>query len=217
MEREKFLIEGMDMLEQIYETINGINEDVNINDFNKENTMLVIIDMNKGFANHGALYSDRVEGIIGKVADLAKKATDLGIEIVAFTDYHTEESPEFGSYPEHCMYNSDEWELVDELKKIKEIKLIKKNSTNGFIEKEFNLMDNIENVIVVGDCTDICIYQFAVACKTDMNRRNLKGDVIVPKDMVETYDAPFHKANFMNQVFLNSMISNGVKVVKTVK
>lgn len=217
MERQKFLLEGMDMLEQIYENIGAIKEDVDLSKLDKDNTMLVIIDMNKGFAKKGALYSDRVEGITGKVADVAKKAIEYGIDVVAFTDYHTEESPEFGAYPEHCMYNSEEWELVDELKAIDGIKVIKKNSTNGFIEEEFELKDNIENVIVVGDCTDICIYQFAVATKTDMNRRNLKGEVIVPKNIVETYDAPFHKANFMNYVFLNSMIANGVKVVEDIK
>lgn len=217
MGREKFLLEGMDMLEQIYENIGNIEESIDLSSLDKNKTKLVIIDMNNGFAKKGALYSDRVEGIIGKVSSIARKAISCGIEVIAFTDYHTEESPEFGAYPEHCMYNSNEWELVDELKEIEGIKLIKKNSTNGFIEKEFKLDDNIENIIVVGDCTDICIYQFAVTAKTDMNRRNLKGQVIVPKNLVETFDAPFHKANFMNYTFLYSMIANGVKVVKDIE
>lgn len=217
MEREKFILEGMDMLEQIYENINKIDEVIKLEELESEKTLLVIVDMNKGFAKKGALYSDRVEGIINKVQNIAEKAKYLGIEIIAFTDFHNEESPEFGAYPEHCMYNSDEWELVDELSEIKEIKVIKKNSTNGFIEKEFELKEEIENVIVIGDCTDICIYQFAVTAKTEMNRRNFKGNVIVPKELVETYDAPFHKANFMNYTFLNSMMLNGVKVVNNIK
>jgi len=42
------------------------------------------------------------------------------------------------------------------------------------------------------------------------------GEIYVPKKLVDTFDMPMHKANFMNYVFLNSMLDNGVKVIKDI-
>ena len=76
---------------------------------------------------------------------------------------------------------------------------------------------NIENVIIVGDCTDICIYQFAVTLKSYFNQNNIYKQIIVPMDLVDTYDIPkVHNAEIMNIVFFNSMIQNGIKVVKNI-
>ena len=215
MNKEVLLEEAKDMMGQIYKKLNSI-KCIDLKDLDEKKTMLVIVDMNKGFAKHGALYSERVEDLINPISILAKKALGRGIKTIAFTDYHTEESPELGAYPPHCMIDTDEWELVDELN-IAGIEVIKKNSTNGFIEPNFNLPNCIENVIVVGDCTDICIHQFAITLKTNFNRLNKKAHVYVPMDLVETFDAPFHRANFMNYVFLSSMMDNGVEVIKNIK
>lgn len=215
MNKEVLIAEANHMIGEIFEKLSNIAS-VSLDSLANEKTMLVIVDMNKGFAKKGALYSERVEGIIEPISELAKEAIGRGIKTIAFTDYHTEESPELGAYPPHCMIETDEWELVDELN-IDSIEVIKKNSTNGFIEPDFNLPENIENVIVVGDCTDICIHQFAITLKTHFNRLNKKAHVYVPMDLVETFDAPFHKANFMNYVFLSSMMDNGVEVIKNIK
>ena len=214
MNKKVLLAETNDMMEQIYEKLSQLNC-MNLKDLDARKTMLVIVDMNKGFAKHGALYSERVEALICPISILAKESLRRGMKVIAFTDYHTEESPELGAYPAHCMKDTDEWELVDELN-IDGIDVIKKNSTNGFIEPDFKLPENIENVIVVGDCTDICIHQFAITLKTYFNRLNKKAHVYVPMNLVETFDAPFHKASFMNYVFLNSMIDNGVDVIKNI-
>ena len=180
-------------------------------DFSK--TLLVIIDINNGFARGGALYSDRVENLITPIEELAKYIIKKEGTAVAFTDCHTEESPEFCSYPQHCMRGTTESEIIDELKTL-DIKVIEKNSTNGFLEEAFNIDANIDNVIVVGDCTDICVYQFAVSVKSDFNRRNEHRRVIVPIEYVDTFNAPFHNGDFMNAVFLSSMMDNGIEVVK---
>ncbi len=34
--------------------------------------------------------------------------------------------------------------------------------------------DNIDNIIIVGDCTDICIYQFAITLKSYFNQHNIE-------------------------------------------
>ncbi|MDU7905038.1 MAG: cysteine hydrolase, partial [Peptostreptococcaceae bacterium] len=71
---------------------------------------------------------------------------------------------------------------------------------------------------VVGDCTDICIYQFVVTLKSYFNQNNIDKNIIVPMNLVDTYHIDnIHNAEIMNIVFLNSMIQNGVEVIKEIE
>ncbi|EGT3617328.1 cysteine hydrolase [Clostridium perfringens] len=216
MNDKKILLnEGHEMIEGIYERLHSL-ESISLENLDKERTMLLIVDMNKGFANGGALYSERIEKLIKPISKLAKVALEKRIKVKAFTDYHTEQSVELRSYPKHCMNDTEEWELVDELK-LEGIEVIKKNSTNGFLEEKFSFDENeIDNIIIVGDCTDICIYQLAISLRADFNRVNKNGEIYVPKKLVDTFDAPMHRANFMNYVFLNSMLDNGINVIEDI-
>lgn len=100
--------------------------------------------------------------------------------------------------------------------------LIKKNSTNGFLVKEFQdeltllLKAGFNNFVVVGCVTDICVKQFALTLRAYLNQYDLEGEVIIPIDSVETYDAPWHNANAMNLFALLEMKSNGIILVKDI-
>lgn len=213
--KEILLNETHEMMEGIYERLQSL-ESISLEALDKERTMILIVDMNKGFAKKGALYSSRIESLVNSISKLAKVSLEKGIKVKAFTDYHTEESVELRSYPKHCMVDTEEWELVDELN-LEGIEVIKKNSTNGFLEEKFNFDENkIDNIIIVGDCTDICIYQLAISLRTDFNRVNKSGEIYVPKKLVDTFDMPMHRGNFMNYVFLNSMLDNGINVIDDV-
>ena len=72
------------------------------------------------------------------------------------------------------------------------------------------LTKGYDTFIVTGCCTDICVYQCALALRTFFNQNNTKAEVIVPLSLVETYDGDFHNADLMNLVFLDSMASNGI-------
>lgn len=213
--KELLLNESNEMINGIYERLQSL-ESLDLKSLDKNRTMLLIVDINKGFAKAGALYSDRIEKLINPISNLAKYALNKGIRVKAFTDYHTEDSIELRAYLKHCMKDTDEWELVEELN-LEGIEVIKKNSTNGFLEENFILnKEEIDNVIIVGDCTDICIYQLAISLRAEFNRVNKDGEIYVPKKLVDTFDMPMHKANFMNYVFLNSMLDNGVKVIEDI-
>lgn len=189
-----------------------------INELNLSKTMLFIIDMNNGFAKKGALYSDRVEALINPITNLAKILEAKNCEIIAFTDSHNKDSIELRSYPTHCLENDYESKIVDEISTIKNLKVIPKNSTNGFFCLEDKSFKNIENIIVVGDCTDICIYQFVITLKAYFNQNNIDKNIIVPMNLVDTYHIDnIHSAEIMNIVFLNSMIQNGVEVIKEIE
>lgn len=189
-----------------------------INELNLSKTMLFIIDMNNGFAKKGALYSDRVEALINPITNLAKILEAKNCEIIAFTDSHNKDSIELRSYPTHCLENDYESKIVDEISTIKNLKVIPKNSTNGFFCLEDKNFKNIDNIIVVGDCTDICIYQFVVTLKAYFNQNNIDKNIIVPMNLVDTYHIDnIHNSEIMNIVFLNSMIQNGVEVIKEIE
>jgi len=217
-------------IEAMLETLNSVGT-IKLSDLNPEETLLTIIDMNNGFAKAGNLYSPFVEAIIPCVENLAKNCKDKGIKIIAYTDAHTNKSKEFENYPIHCLEDTVESELIDELKEMEDIIILPKNSTNGFISNNpfggtincgtaFSFIDytKIKNHIVTGCVTDICVYQYATSLKAFINENNLNAQVIVPVDCVDTFDIPeIHNRDFMNLVFLNSMISNGIKVVKGIK
>ena len=184
------------------------------------NTALVIVDMVNGFTREGALKSGRIEALIPEITALLRKCGELGIAAIAFADNHTGSSPEFSSYPPHCLDGTREAEMVDEIKKAGGYKRIAKNSTNGFLEEEFQdwmkKNGNIDTFIITGDCTDICIQQFAVTLKTWFNMQDRKSRIIVPVDLVETYDLELHYAGLVNLMALYNMHINGVEIAAAI-
>ena len=187
----------------------------NLADYDLSKTALFIVDINNGFAKEGALYSDRIKSLITPIYEFVKPLEEKLNKIIAFTDTHDKNSVELNSYPEHCLVDTEECKVVDELLNIKNLEIIPKNSTNGFFAMDVNILDDIDNVVVVGDCTDICIYQFAVTIKAYFNEKNINKNIVVPMNLVDTYDIPFvHPGDLLNIVFLNSMLQNGVKLIK---
>ena len=188
---------------------------IDINDYDLNKTGLFIVDMNNGFAKEGALSSPRVEKIINPIADFGKLICSKISTIVAFTDTHNEDDVELKSYPAHCLRGDKESEIVKEILDINNIEILEKNSTNGFFVMDMEKYKNLDNFIVVGCCTDICVYQFVLTLKTYFNQNNLDKIIIVPVNLVETYDIDMiHSGDFLNTVFFNSMMQNGINVVK---
>ncbi len=207
------LLQELEILKSNLDKLN--TEDISNLDLSK--TVLFIVDMNNGFAKQGSLYSPRIENLIKPIENFAKHICPKLNRIIAFTDSHTESSIELLNYPIHCLEDSIESDIVDELKDIPNLEIIQKNSTNGFFALNKINFENIDNIIIVGDCTDICIYQFAITLKSYFNQNNLRKNIIVPINLVDTYDIPnVHNAELLNIVFLNSMIQNGINVVKEI-
>lgn len=196
---------------------------LNIENFSKDNTALVIIDMIEGFTRIGNLKSDRVEKKIVPIANLAKEFTQKEFKILAFADQHDENSPEFDVYGEHCIKGSKECEVVQEIKDVVKDNLlvIPKNSNNGFIEDAFQnwlkVNENINNFIVVGGCTDICIDVFSNSMKSYMNQKNKKGVVAIPESLVATYDIPGHNGEFKHYEALVNMKEKGIDIYSGLK
>lgn len=217
--KNEFLKRSTQTLGEIFDMLTKLPA-IQLKDLQGKQTALVIVDMINGFAREGALMSPRVEGLIPGIVKLSEDCDQLNITKLAFADCHTKASPEFDAYPVHCMEGTNEGKIVDELIEVGGYNLIPKNSTNGFIEEEFQKWlkknEHINNFIIVGDCTDICVQQFAITLKTWFNMQNKKVRVIVPLNAVETYDLGIHNGDLMNVMALYNMIINGVEVVRNV-
>ena len=209
---ERIIKEAEGMLKEI-ESL----EPVSLSAFDSGSTMAVFVDIINGFINEGAMASERVEDIIPPNAKLLKMCNETGILTAAFADCHEENAAEFASFPPHCVKDTRESEIVDELKEQGGYILIPKNSTNGFNEQKFrDLIEchpEITTFIVTGDCTDICVLQFCLALKTYFTAQDRLVKIIVPISCVETYDAPFHSSDFANLAAYKLLKDSGITFV----
>lgn len=193
---------------------------VDLKDFDSEKTALIIVDMVNGFVKKGALSSPRVLSINNRTAELVKACKDCKIQMLAFCDSHRENSVEFLSYPPHCVCETEEEKLTSEIEESFAGTLVKKNSTNGFIEPEFQKWldshQNIDNFIICGCCTDLCVLQFALSLKTDFNRKDINKRVIVVQSLCETYDGGSHGGDISNLFSFYNMKTNGIETPKDI-
>ena len=189
---------------------------MSISDFDPEKTELIIVDVVNGFVRQGAMASPLVEDIIPPIVSLMEKCKSRGIPMTAFADCHSESCAEFSAFPPHCIENTPESEIVDEIKAAGGYTLIKKNSTNGFHEDDFKkhiAASGRDTFILTGDCTDICVLQLGLALKTWFTQQDKNVDIIIPMDCAETYDSPAHDADFMNIAAYKIMKDSGIKFV----
>ncbi|UCF06450.1 MAG: cysteine hydrolase [bacterium] len=196
-----------------------------------DRTAVMSVDLIKGFCYEGPLASPRVAAIVPAVVTLFERAYGHGIErFVLFQDTHDEEAPEFDAFGPHCVAGSTESETIDELAALPFANLftvMPKNSLSAAIGTGLDgwLASNadVDRFIVVGDCTDLCVYQLAMYLRLTANTTGMERSVIVPADCVDTYDMPVgraaglgalpHDGDLLHTLFLYHMALNGIEVV----
>lgn len=189
---------------------------LDLSSLNPSQTVLIIVDMVGGFAREGALASPRVGALISPIASLAAACNTAGIPVLALADCHTQDSIELQNFPPHCLRGTEESAVCAEIAGACDYTLIEKNSTNGFIEPIFEIWlkanSSVNTFLVVGDCTDICVQQFAVTAKSWYNTRDIPSRILVSVPLVDTYDAPGHNGDILNLVSLRMMQTAGVEL-----
>jgi nicotinamidase-related amidase len=197
-----------------------------------ERLAVISIDVINGFCKSGPLASERVGRIARPVAELFERAYALGVRSFALTqDTHDPNTPEFAAYPPHCVRGTEESEAVDELKALPffaDVAVFPKNSINSHLGTGLTAWvrerPQVDRFVVVGDCSDLCIYQAAMHLRLEANAENLARRVVVPADAVDTFDTPVsvarelgikaHDGDLHHALFLHHMAMNGVEVVK---
>ncbi len=200
-----------------------------------EKTAIISVDMLEGFCSAGPLSSPRIAGIVDAIVALMQRSWDAGVRhIILSQDTHEPDAVEFGSFPPHCVRGTREAETVDAISQLpffEQMIVLEKNSIASGLNQDLQqwILDHpeVENYIVVGDCTDLCTYQLAMFLRMDANERQAKRTVIVPENCVQTYDTSLqvasevgayaHPGDLMHVLFLYHMALNGVEVIKAIE
>ena len=189
-------------------------------DYEKTKRLLIVVDMVNGFVRFGAMSSQNIEHIVPEVENLVKLfQEDPEGDVALVKDTHTIDAREFKRYPIHCVKDTPEAQNVDALLPYEaQSIMIEKNSTSailvdGLVE-EINKMTNLEEVVIVGCCTDICVMNLAIPLQCYFDQHNRDVNIVVPQNAVETYDAPNHNAEEWNGMAYKFMEQAGIKLVK---
>lgn len=204
---------------------------LNLNELsNPESIAVVSVDMVVGFCHKGPLASENVKNIIPNVVEVFNTTHAFGIKnYLLLQDTHKKDAEEFHAYPPHCIEGTDESQNIQELATLPFTNLytvFEKNALSPAYDTKFDqwLKDHPEvtNFIIVGDCTDLCVYSIAMHLRMSANALQLKRKVIVLANSVATYDMSVenanklsalpHDAGLLHDLFLYHMFLNGIEI-----
>lgn len=189
------------------------------------------VDLINGFCYEGPLSSPRVAAIVPAVVSLFHKAHAAGVtRFLLFQDTHTEDAIEFDAFGPHCVAGTPQAETIPALADLPFsdlFRVVEKNTVSlaiGTILDEWLASHaRIDRFFIVGDCTDICVYQLAMHLRLTANEAGIDRSVIVPAECVDTYDMPVgragelgvlpHDAGLLHAIFLYHLALNGIEVV----
>ena len=173
-------------------------------------TGLVVVDEVNGFATVGAgnlappVENPQVSSMVAETDRLARAFSEHGWPVFAFLDSHEPGKPE-PPYPPHCERGTGEDELVPALAWFHEdanVTLVRKDCINGFVgatrpDGGNALVDwvnasGLEEMVVVGICTDICVMDFVLSALSARNHDMMPGlrDITVYERGCSTFDLP---------------------------
>lgn len=194
---------------------------------------VLVVDLLVGFCSEGPLASPRVNALGPRAAAFLTACREKGVRtILAASDAHPPDSPEFAAFPPHCIRGTREAEIIRALAALpfwSKVVSLPKGSLNVGLEPVFRdwaaAHPEIAAWVVVGDCTDLCVYHAAMHLRLEANARGLRRQVWVPADLVDTYDLPVeaaaqvgalpHPGDFLHRLFLYHLALNGVSVVRS--
>lgn len=143
--------------------------------------LLIVIDMQKDFT-YGALRNEDAIAVIQKVKEKVEKFKG---EVIFTLDTHGDDymhTQEGRKLPvPHCIKGSEGHELVDELKPYAENRLVLEKETFGSVKlgeilKEMNASEPLEEITLIGVCTDICVISNAMIAKAALPEVTVKVD-----------------------------------------
>jgi nicotinamidase-related amidase len=172
---------------------------------------LVVIDEQNGFATVGAGPLAPVEPnaqiarMVAETDRLARVFEQRGLPIAVFMDWHATDRPE-PPYPPHCLAGTSEAELVPDLAWLENSPvstLLRADCINDFIGSidtatgrnaivEWVTGHQLDTLVVVGICTDICVAEFVATMLSARNHTLMPPlrDIVVYEPGCATYDLP---------------------------
>lgn len=181
--------------------------------------LLVIVDMINGFTKEGSMADPYIQHTVPEQLQLIRQFQKEQEGIAFIRDCHTKGCREFLRFPEHCIDGTKESQIIDEfLPYIEEAMIYRKNSTSTMYAPNFlndiEKMKSLKEIIVTGCCTDICVLNLAIPLQCYFDQLDRDVQITVPKDAVETFDAPTHHREEYNEKAFALMEQAGIQLVK---
>lgn len=130
-------------------------------------TAYIVIDMQNDFIDM-ALGTKEAVSIVGPMAKYLSSLPKDSF-IVATRDTHQEDyldTNEGKHLPiKHCIEGSKGWEITEALKDISFTKIINKPNFGVSAPEWKNILGEVEEIVLMGLCTDICVVSNALALK----------------------------------------------------
>lgn len=194
----------------------------NKEDLENVKRLLIVIDMVNGFVKEGALASPSIQRIIPEIVELARVYdNDLESKIAFIRDSHSNNAEEFKVFGEHCIAGTTESELIGELKDFENGNLTYyKNSTNFVFAPNFMgdiaKMHNLENIVLCGCLTDFCVKNGGITLRNLFDQQDRSVTIYFDEAGVDTFDAPGHDRDIVNENSMKDMEGNGLVRVKSI-
>ena len=153
--------------------------------------VVLVGDMVRGFCEEGyPLYiGPAIRQIIPRIRRLLEEEQAKGSHLIFIVDTHAPNDAEFQMFPPHCIRGTEETEIIPELREFA-TEIIPKNRFSAFygthLEERLRELQP-EKIIVVGNCTNICVL-YTVA-----DARFRDYPVEVPAECVATFDPEAHQ------------------------
>lgn len=153
--------------------------------------VILVVDMVRGFCEegHNLYVGPSIREMIPRVQALLREEREKGSHIIFVCDTHDPHDMEFEVFPVHCVRGTEEPEVIPELREFAD-EIIPKRRYSAFFDTDLEerLADLApDKVIVVGDCTNVCVL-YTVA-----DARNRDYAVEVPSDCVTSFDDEAHR------------------------
>lgn len=186
---------------------------------NPDRVGVFVVDMVRGFTHEGPLASASVGRLVEPIEGFVNWMTGLGVErMVRIEDAHTPDAEEFRAWPAHCVEKTEETAFALDLPL--PWRRFAKNTLSPFASNgafaAYLGHQRMRHAIVVGNCTDLCVYQTAMGILQHSQANGLGRTVWVASDLTATYhtDAPpfRHASDFFHATFLYHMALNGIMV-----
>ena len=180
--------------------------------------LLLVVDLLNGFIRVGNMADLHIQHILPESERLIKKFLEGGYRVVYVKDCHKKNSREFKRFPVHCLRKTYEAQIVDELLPFEnEAIVIEKNSTSAIFNKLLleiiEQMPDLEEIVIIGCCTDICVLNLAIPLQNYLDEINRDIKITIPKNAVETFDAPTHPRDEYNEIAFKLFKQSGINLV----
>ena len=181
--------------------------------------LLIIIDMVNGFVKEGPLAAPSIMRVVPRQLALLSEALVNSNSAIAFVcDSHTPHAKEFKTYPPHCIIGSDESKVISEFSTYESLALTYlKNSTNLIfapnIKEDLLKLTKLERIKLMGCLSEVCVLNGAIGLKTFFDELDRDVEVCVHSDAIDTFDAPNHQADLVNEEAIKYMQNNGIKIL----